>query len=811
MVDLELLKSRGVSAEHWEKIFKEPPNTNLEGNPKTATAELTKDEKITRLRNIIWDRCRKGRDWCISNHRTIHALDLLWDAPWKQISPTLIASIADKVKTTKEAEAAFKQMGLDISKVIRTETDPKTGQPVQVLDIPVFVFTVMPLLRSYLRMRNAKLVNDRNNTPLIPYYPALNTPDNRIRAASIATRVEVMNQQYSLVNIVDQATWQMLLYHQSLVFTKEEWHTEKQERYKRDEKKKKGKETEEFITKEGLRHFISHPSKTYYDLTHSARTLNTSTGCRFAGYWNVMMYKELKAMGGFYNLDRVSLGTQSNTWWTGESATLYWETMYGGCTIRSPFSVDPNTSKDKDAVVEGQYYTGTHDDTYCEVHEHRELLNPKEWGLGDYDHDIWCRFVTAGEGTIIYAAPMGYDPVLCCRDTGDDRRPMEASQGLLLAGFQDQVGNLLTQYLYAVKQNLTNITVVDKNIFSGDDEKKTRNRLENVGSTLWRGINIFWADLKKLRVGQTSPVEAFYSHRFPHLDTNSIIQAIKLVIEMAERVLGFSSQEIGQAASHEQTRAEIRHIEVNTSNGLAYTGMHVDAFIQAMGRQCYEALMNYGSEDFWATIPLDEGVTPESLKKLGFDMPEGEMGVSDRKRALVKVPKSAVELMQFANVPQNDQIVPNYEAAQALATWLRDLMMSPYAATIGPDQFIDISNQIAKLAGLRLENKLKNTGVEPSTPEQKMQEAQAIVEQVIQATRQEMKAGMAPMLEALEDHAGQLQQIQVNLQKLGIPFNGSRTPQPPMVPEGNPRPSGIPQPQPAPGIGEAPSVPGVMF
>lgn len=768
MIDLRIVERHGFSAKSLREKFEN--RDRLGRFPKAAQGVplgkvyQTKDDKIDAWLNRAWSRITAGRDWNFANFSTLYAMDLIWDAPFRQVSPTLIMSVCEKYgQNTPAVFEALKGLGLDFeSMVVDTGTTDKSGQPVKALNAPAFFAVMVPIVRAYLTIRRARIVNDRNREPFIEYRPAVQSNENRVRCEVLTSRVQETARAYDYKGTLNQAVFQMFLYPTGcLVFTKEEWDQVKQVRAAAgpDNELKE----EDYIVREGLRYHCPHPSRVFWDMAHPQRTFNTDTGCEYAGYWHVCRYGDILKNEAFYNRDNVSIG---DTGWFG-STPAFWRTVYNACVVKVP-SLIPPTGQNGEAAVDREqyladnpYYTQDMTDASVMLCEYREKVVPADWGLGDYKYPIWMRALFAGDGTVLYAAPVGYTPVHSFKDNGDDKRVSDASLALQLTPFQDQLSNLLTQFLLAAKQNLANLTLVEKNIVKGDGMKQLRNN----GETFFRSLNILEYDSKDLRVLQVDPSSAVVTSRFAPLDTNGIVLAMKLVLDMAERVLQFSSQEIAQAATHEQTKAEVERIHATTTNLLEYTANPVDEGINAMARQNYEALMNYGEDEFYAQIPSDHDLQPERLKELGITQDETP-GITRDKKIRVKVTKkTAMVLDSFAVVPPNNKRETNWEAAQALAGFVRDLMNNQVTAmAIGPKQAIDLANHIAKMAGLRLEQPLRD-----ATAETQQQQASDLLKQTVEAVlgmvRPEVKQGMEVVMSETMDLRKQLEAI---IQALGI-------------------------------------------
>lgn len=792
MVDLKILDKLGINAENWRSLLEKKSRGDMPGevvNNDVSDAlmenqDRSDEEKRDALRNRIRSRVDAGRDYNLGNWMHYYVLDRLWDAPYRNISPTMLAMISEKYEAAGDIENALKGFNMDPNKFLidTGEVDKKTGNTIKKLKYQSFFQVTIPLVRSFLQIRRAKLINDRNLTPFLQFQALANTPENRVKSEVVTDRVQTHVTQFNTKEIVNQAVFQMLLYHRCFVFPRENWYVEEQLRFKPkgesftsdkpdykamgvndDDERLKG--VHRYVVKEGIRHFIPHPTRCYYDQAFYSKDINVDIGPTYAGYWKVMRFGELKKIDGFYNLDRVSIG--ATDWWT--SASVYFNTMLNQCAIRFPTlsNIDIPEGKDKQEwLANNAYYNQDFDDNSVVVYEHFEKLIPKDDGLGPYTHPIWARFVVAGDGTILYAAPLGYVPVVDFEDNGNNNNIEESGLGNLLSPYQDQVQNLVTQYLLTVRQNLANLTLVDENVLKPDILHKIR----NLGERFFRSLNVYTFDSKKLARSQTGLPQAIVSHRFQYLDTNGILQAIRTVLDLAERVLQFSSQEVAQAASHEQTKAEVHIIANTTSNILSYTGFPVDQGMEALGRQIYDAMMNYGEDDFFVHVPSDVKITESMLKDMNLTVLEDSKKPGDKIKLRAKN-KSAMRLETFAVTPALHERIIDVQSAQAMAVFLRDLMQNPItAAAIGPEQAIQWANQIAKLAGLPSPRPLR---VEGKTPDQQAQQSQEMLKVVIDQVMTMVKKGIQPILENTKANEIKIDQL---YQALNIPIPNVTSP-----------------------------------
>ncbi len=161
--------------------------------------------------------------------------------------------------------------------LLAPDMDPKTGLPngKKSLNLPALYSVILSLPRAYTLMRISRIVNERMSSPFMKYEPAFSSDQNRLYGDVLTQRVDVMNRDFGFTATFAQAVQGAAKYGQQIQFLQEEWFS----RPDYSDGPKAGKE--------GLRYTLPHPSRTYYDLNHPLWTLNTGTGCRYAGYWRI--------------------------------------------------------------------------------------------------------------------------------------------------------------------------------------------------------------------------------------------------------------------------------------------------------------------------------------------------------------------------------------------------------------------------------------------------------------------------------------------------------------------------------------------
>ena len=269
-------------------------------------------------------------------------------------------------------------------------------------------------------------------------------------------------------------------------------------------------------------------------------------------------------------------------------------------------------------------YATTDEDKALFVTEVFMKLKPSAWDLCwsedgkkvASDYPVWFRFVMASDDTVVYAEPMAYTPNIYYGYDADGSRVRNASMALELIPFQDQLGNLLSQILLTVKQNLANVVFYDMNIVDADQVR----RLQNAGEQSIRGINLVGYDSEKNLKAGLDNRNTFQRIDLGKQSTAELMNTLNTVISIAERMLAFSAQELGSAASHQQSAEEVRVISNSIGVRVAYTGTFIDDANDAWKRQLAAGMMAYMDSEFVAEVSPETLNLDEILKKLGFEV-----------------------------------------------------------------------------------------------------------------------------------------------------------------------------------------------
>lgn len=829
MVDPDILRDHGLTPDKLEEWLKGDPDTwdavphtpdsHATGGFPIPQGELTDRQKRHRLLLRIRSRIQEGMSRNFADFPIYHALDLAWNTPLRGVSATMVRDFLDSDPNTDQVYQAAQR--LNLTSLITQVPDPKDPtKSIKRFNFPTFFEVLVPLVRSYVTIRRGKIMNDRKLTPFFKYEPLNPTAELTVKCEAITQRVQTMHMQYDYYSTVDQAVFAMLHYGQQLVFPMEEWHSESQLKnadaydvmmgaVKYGQKDAIGNDMVADIgdvieakTREGIRYGTPHPSRTYRDLAHPPCTFNSDSGCEYGGYWAIRRFKDIYNNTNYWNRDKVSLGVTDIM----TANRVFFNTVYP-CAINAMGVATPPAKMpsgvagayemgagagqdDRESAIATTYYGSEHGDQGCLVTEHFEKLVPKDNGIGTYPFPVWFRFVVAGDGaTVLYAAPMVYSPIIYYGYDPDQNRRVNSSLSLETLPFQDMFSQVLTQTVLTAKQNLANITFVDEAQLPEDSVRK----VENIGEGLYRSLNILRFNSRQAARGLNKVAEAVIPATLPKGSTAELINVLREILNILERVLVMSSQEIAQAASHELRVDEVKNIAQSTSSRLQFTATPVDLAREAHKRQIYQGLMAHGDPKFFVSIPSDVPLTYENLEAMGFTFGMTEKGGKNpgRERAVnvlsattaikpekhvvgwIDKKKTALPIWWMASTRDGDERNDNTRLGVAMAQAVGVYMQNPMTSqAIGPDQAIELGNRIFHFLGLPKDFKMRNVG---GTPEQQQaaqqQQLKQITDLVTAIANQVTIKGIEPLL---EENKQQSREIDFIFKALGLPqLNGS--------------------------------------
>jgi hypothetical protein len=610
------------------------------------------------------------------------------DASQHQISATLVRGLISKDLGHDELLSMVNEWGLndmltpwhddkgnrlDVNGQIMGKQN--NGSPGFKLSLPTFLNVLLPLAASYTHIRWAKLSGDRDQQPLLKYDPLRLNHKDMALCRVITSRVGRMSTDMGYREVIRQSTLGALQYSACINFPMEAYYQEKQWIG--------GKEK---VVKEGVRWFRPHWTKVFFDTAHPLHTLNSDTGCQYVGYWSLMRFGDVADNKDYWNREKIGIGKDPG--WRSDALFDYYQNAYP-CTMRFPrFRSGGENSREEEAFL---YRTKDHADAAVDITVLFHKLVPADHGLGDYKYPVWMRFVYAADRTVIFAEPMGYCPAHAYTLDFDENKDRNTSLTLELIPFQDHLSNILSQFILTTKKNLMNVTAVNTDIISPDFMEKIQRQSENA----LRGHAFFPYSEKSARKQQSDVGAAFQPLAIQKQSTAEILNLLQTVINLMERVLGFTAQEVGGQATHQQSATESNIVAANTSIRIGHTAAGMDSAIHAMKKAVYNAFINYGSDEVVAQVA---DLHPEGKKRLeeaGFKIEEGANSTAG-----VVGPKSSLLVEEFSSDRDGSNRINEQQAASMMLTLIDRLMVPQFAEQIGIVPMLDMLQEFATLSGI---------------------------------------------------------------------------------------------------------------
>lgn len=747
MIDISVIKSRGGTVEKLKGKF----------------AAKDRSPEVKRLIELGATRINEGISRNLDNARIYWAVDRAYDVAQRQVTYTLIEGLLNSGRSSEAIMSTVKSWGLDnmLAPLYKDgrQVLNSAGEPSMKLDLPTFFNLYVPLVQAYVKIRWAKLFNDRNLTPLYKYDPIRLTQKSKLKAQILTDRIQRMVVEMNYREDERQSMLQALLYGSCINFPMEDWYSEKQT-------VKDGGKEKELVVREGVRFAIPHPTRTFYDLAHRLTTLNTNTGVEWAGYWDITRFSEIQRDKRLWNVEQVD-ASYGRFRWPQSAAWQVYQELYP-CGLSFPCHPSSTMIGEHDRVDKAFVYTAAEADQAVTLCPMFMKIIPSEYGLYDYDSPVWHRFLYAAEDNVIYCSPLAYTPAVTYLYDYDQNRASNTSLGLELLPWQDMLGNYLTQYLLSVKRNLAKVIFWNSDIL----DSKYVGEIKGLGEKLYREWNFVPFSGRELGWQQTSQKEAFYPVSFPNLQTQEIAQAINMLIMIMERMLGYSSQEVGSAASHEQSATEINVISLNTSTRQEFTGSFIDSAILARKTLLYDAMMAYSSDEVMAEVGELNEADRAALKDMGFEVEEE--ATSNDVKIGIKGKKSGLRLDGFASERDGVNRIQDSKIAATMIQTFQSIFSNPVILeATGIQQLVEMFNQILLYAGLPRDFRLKldqkaAAAQQQASVQQQLQVMQEVAVKVSQAVVSQELSKVADGLknEVLTPMAESQQQLQAIVAKL---------------------------------------------
>lgn len=709
--DMKWLKRRGICSGDYKPIF----SLMFEDMPK----------KTQKLVDLISEDIRNGRYMNFKEWRAYRAIDLAWDMPGSQIEPTVLHSIAHGKFTVDEVKKQLDAWGLSEDSLLqKVPIKDKPGLYEARVNLPVLFNVMFPLVKSVTLQDVARLFNEVNTTPFMPYRPKKGSDRNEVACEIVTDMIDTQSEWYGYPASVRQGIFQTKRYGLVLGFPREEWHYEEAIR---DDGTEKGAR---YTVKEGLRYIIPDPTRLIYDLAHPLTTINSDSGCEFYGHWEVKRYSDILDDPKWWNRTKIFGGTN---WYDPSISSTYFEEFFPcSAQIGAPacWGVEDRKRENKLAW----YSTRDRQRAVFVTNYYRKII-PSQWGLGrykydkdglpegklesSYDYPVWHRFVVASDDTIIWAEPCAYVPGWFMGHDYDEQSAVVTSLSLDVMPFQHHLTNILSQIVLTALQNLGRVVFYDTNLVNVEDIRT----LKNLGEERYRSTQFIGFDSELNKRAGLNQVQAFQVPNFQHVPITELMQLVPMLLNILDRILQTSAQDTGASGAHYQGKDEIAQLGAAGGNRRQFTASYIYEGLDAMQRQIYHANMAYRDDEVTAQVSAETPNIEEILTELGFTVShKGEQNL------LVTGKKQKLRLEGFASRYLGPQPGKEKELAQALMTLVQTISSQPELyKLVGGQTILSLLEHAAKLMGGPADLKLR-----PQKPEKDDQVPENVINLVKQ-------------------------------------------------------------------------------
>lgn len=756
MVDIRALAAAGYSIQALRQKF--VPDGGF----------AAREPKVQQLVDLVTSRIREGVNRNLTHGRHWWVIDQACDVSNRSLGATALRGLRSLNTDPQKMGEMLKDWGLSsvINPILDKDGIPKTDQRGNVLyriDDSPLVEVIAPICQQYLTARWATLVTGRDSSPWLKYSPLVYSRKNHLKTMILTSRAEQMVHDMGYRADFRQESLCALKYGFQFVFAMEPYYYERQQQMTDD-----GIKT--VVVKEGIRQAMPHPSRTFFDLSHRMSTINTDTGMRYAGYWDLYPLGDVIRNKQYWFTDEQRKDGKSapistghwidNTTWTA------WNQLYP-CNMAMPQGIFYNESRSAlDRTAESNRVTYSSLDQGVLLTKMFMKINPKEWELFDYDGDVWFCFTMANADTPILVEPYAYTPVRVCQYQGDQLQWRPTSMVTDLVPFQDAVGNLLTQYLMSVRRNLINLVYYNKDSVS----KEVTDHLQNQQAGLWMGLNLVPVSFKDAQMDATTAQisDQFKAVNLPMADTVSVVNAITTMLSIIERVIGFTAQEVGTTGAHVQTAEEIRVMTDFANNRIALTDAFFDSSIAAQKRQIVGGFMAYGDDLVMGSLADLSDIDRAELESMGILIEDG----NDRQVGVL-ADKWELNVAAFASDREGSRRTNDAQIATALMQFAQTVFSVPQIVEqVGVPWLVEMFNTIAQFAGMAPETKLPTPqSSAPGQAPQVLQQVQQLVQQMMEGQMEQIGQGVRtevaePLQQQIGQMAGKVQELDAALKQV---------------------------------------------
>jgi hypothetical protein len=593
------------------------------------------------LETMIRAEVLEGQMRCAENFDKWAAMDLAYTSiPIHPLVPDLM-KVAMGYTTIEQCESNIAGLSSEWKDKL-FERDAQ-GKPTAV-NAPKLIQVSHNLVHSLVTRRVAAAATEiYQQFPVMKFEPFSNNQTARMVADVMTQLTEQMAGAYNYRHDYEESIRQASMYSTSFKFKAKAWHVEKQrlpvanpangaQRAGKPEKTK----FEDKIVREGVLWTLPHPSRVSWDISQALSKANSDLGPDWADFFEVVPIGAIRDDPAYFNKDAIAMDANLLTYLLDNRA--YFTQYYGGTfqegmtnaervTPRRGAESAAGMSLSNDRVANIGTWAQLQRNVPTILSQHYKRVIPKNVGLGTYPFPVWIRFVMAANTTIVFAEIMGSSPWSVNGHNASDGLLVNPSFAMQAAQFQQMLTNDLTELLHTQAQGLVRIWALNIHGMTKDEIELVQNALKNPDFAQLKDIVIKYDQELLNQRGQDT---ATITQKIAQIrvetasKTSEIFGRMMNTLALAERLLFFSPQELGQVSPRTTSATEQKAIRDTTLGIRDWALVSVKQQMDADKRIIHDSYMAFGSEDL--EVPVAERYPVEVIQKAGFTIVDDGTG-----------------------------------------------------------------------------------------------------------------------------------------------------------------------------------------
>ena len=715
MVSKKILEEHGCTQARLREIF---------------TAKKGKDHEIReRFQDLLQSRILEGIQFSARNSKLYMAVDAAWDSlPINKSTIPLLQYAQNKISIEQCSERLENLGTADQFCDYDDEGNLKKIDSLRLYEVSV------NLIRSYVTRRVAAQVSRFSN--LFPYfkYEARSTaiPD-KLRADVLSQRVEMMTDQFGYRHMWEQIIRQMFMYGHSVAFPKEAWTRKVQWRHNTDELS--GEQVlNSYVEKEGVEFCTPHPTRLIYDTSKHLHDVNNDSGPAWIGYWNIMRYGDWHDNPDCWNTDEISYTNSLSTIY--DTYADFFNHYSQTADMTFPRMKQDSFTFQNERVANTGIYSSEDEDKGLFVSNIYMRCNPLRDGLGKYPHDVWVKFTVASDETVLHAEFMPSLPAIYGGINENDDRIDNCSVAHEIMPFQDQLNNIMSKMLHDMKISMMKIFCIDQDALDDDTKEYIREALAE-DSFYAKPKALFYSGQKAADLGINSKdfITVVDAQKELSAGINQSIQAILQLLNLVERLLILSPQELGQAAPREISATEVAEIASTTNSVYSFISEGIDDMRSAAKKVLYEHLISCSESEF--VVPIKNRYGMATIREAGFD-DQYDTTPGPASRNIIGKPDNLIHEYLFTSRDGAERS-RDTQSAQVLGQLLQGILqLDGIGQALGKERIFGMFNEVFRMSGAH-DLKLETDEYDDSAEEAKSIEDAQFMTQLKQQWPQVMK------------------------------------------------------------------------